>query len=135
MLDAHKNAYLGGRFGFFFCSGEGKGESRATGRVGRSVRGDRDGGEVGSQLKTPGGGGSPRRARGPGECLLGFLGGLKTFFRVPTKKNSYSTQILSNYRIVMPCQALMMTNFLEFINQNCNFNYSTQTLSELPLDR
>ena len=51
----------------FFCSGEGKGESRATGRGGGRFL-----------LKIPGGGGSPRMwwegARGPGGCLQGIWG-------------------------------------------------------------
>ena len=62
---------LVGRFGYFlfFCSGEGKGESGATGRGRGSV----------SLLKIPGEGrglpGGGGRARGSGGCLLGIGGG------------------------------------------------------------
>ena len=69
----HKGDYLGGRFGFFFCSGEGKGESEAPGRGG-----------VGFFLRIPGGWDLPRGGggvcEGPGG-LQGFRGrGAKYLF-------------------------------------------------------
>ena len=51
---ARKAYIFGGRFGYFFCSGEGE------------VRGDREGGGVGFLLKIPGRGGVSQEGGGNG---------------------------------------------------------------------
>ena len=65
---------------YFFCSGEEKGESKASGRRRRSVFLLNIRGGGGCRLPGPGGGGWSSRRRGlegegPGGCLRGICGG------------------------------------------------------------